>query len=184
MLQASRDEHKYFEKTNKIFSKDVLKESEYKRQIPDYLRLMEDPRNQVKLSDVDKTGMVTIVSKNQGWITVTPRSMNRRKPFERGGNANDNTKTSILTPSWMQIPVPEGTAPKGDPLHATTFGILKKEANRTFLAEKDQPKKSVFSLGGMRHNVPFADQASETMRAPGLSVERARGFEWREEPKR
>ena len=101
MLQASRDEHKYFQNTLKIFTKDAIKESVYKRQIPDYLRLMEDPRNQVKLSEVDKTGMVTIVSKNQGWITVDPKSMNRRKPFEREGNANDNTKTSILTPSWM-----------------------------------------------------------------------------------
>jgi len=79
ILQASRDEHKYFENVGKIFTKEALKESEYKRQIPDYLRLMEDPRNQVKPTD----GMVTVVSKNQGWITLTPRSMNRRKPLER-----------------------------------------------------------------------------------------------------
>ena len=81
--------------------------------------------------------MVTIVSKNQGWITVTPRSMNRKKPLEREGNANDNTKTSILTPSWMQIPINKEAVPKSDPLHGTTFGILKKEQNRTFLAEKE-----------------------------------------------
>lgn len=80
--------------------------------------------------------MVTVVSKNQGWITLSPRSMNRRKPLERAGNANDNTKTSILTPSWMQIPLPS-TTPKHDPLEATTFGVLKKEKNRTFLVEKD-----------------------------------------------
>ena len=43
ILQSSRDEHEYFKKSNKIFTKDLLKESEYKRQIPDYLRLMEDP---------------------------------------------------------------------------------------------------------------------------------------------
>lgn len=36
----------------------------------------------------------------------------------------------------------------------------------------------------MRHNVPFADMASETMKAPGLSIERTRGFEWQEEPKK
>lgn len=93
----------------------------------------------MKLSDVDKTGMVTIVSKNQGWITVTPQTMNRRKPLERGGNANDNTKTSILTPSWMQIPVEPTKVPKSDPLEATLFGTLRKETNRTFLAEKSQP---------------------------------------------
>jgi hypothetical protein len=110
--------------------------------------------------------------------------MNRRKPLERGGNANDNTKTSILTPSWMQIPIPSHVTLKEDPLHATTFGILKKEANRTFLAEKDQPKKSIFSLGAFRHNVPFADMAKESIQSPKLSLERPSLFEWKEEPAR
>ena len=64
ILQVSRDENQYFKNTSKIFSKDVTKESVYKRQIPEYLRLMEDPRNQIKATEVDKTGMVTIVSKN------------------------------------------------------------------------------------------------------------------------
>jgi len=45
ILQVSRDENDYIKKSSKIFSKDVLKESQYKRQIPDYLRIMEDPRN-------------------------------------------------------------------------------------------------------------------------------------------
>ena len=111
-MYTSKDEHEYFKKSHKIFTKDAIKESTYKRQIPDYLRLMEDPRNQVKATEVDKTGMVTVISKNQGWITLTPRSMNRRKPLERGGNANDNTKTSILTPSWMQIPIDKEAVPK------------------------------------------------------------------------
>jgi hypothetical protein len=110
--------------------------------------------------------------------------MNRRKPFERGGNANDNTKTSILTPSWMQIPIPQEAIPTSDPLHGTTFGVLKKEANRTFLAEKDQPKKSIFELGSFRHNVAFADTAKESMLSPKLTLERPNLFEWKEEPGR
>lgn len=43
MLQASKDEQEYFKRTHKIFTKDALKETVYKRQIPEYLRLMEDP---------------------------------------------------------------------------------------------------------------------------------------------
>jgi hypothetical protein len=31
VLQASRDEHEYFKKTNKIFTKEAIKESVYKR---------------------------------------------------------------------------------------------------------------------------------------------------------
>lgn len=169
MLRATKDEQEYFKKTHKIFTKDALKETIYKRQIPEYLRLMEDPRNQVKITDVDKTGMVTIISKNQGWITLTPRSMNRRKPLERDGNANDNTKTSILTPSWMQIPVDPASAPKSDPMGPAIFGILRKENNRTYLVEKDQPKRSVFETGSMRHNVPFGDMAARNLAAPHLT---------------
>ena len=123
--------------------------------------------------------MVTIVSKNQGWITVTPRSMNRRKPLERSGNSNDNTKTSILTPSWMQIPIPLNSIPK-NPLHPTTFGCLRKENNRTYLAENDQPQKSIFSLGAFRHNVAFADQAAEGQSSPRLAMKPTNMFEWKE----
>lgn len=32
------------------------------------------------------------------------------------------------------------------------FGI-RKETNRTFLFDKEQPKKSIFSYGSVRHNV-------------------------------
>lgn len=51
--------------------------------------------------------MIHIVSKNQGWITVTPRSMNRKNPLEKGGINGDVTKTSILTPSWMHLNYPK-----------------------------------------------------------------------------
>ena len=51
--------------------------------------------------------MITLVSKNQGWITVTPDNLNRKHPLERGGINGDVTKTSILTPTWMQINYPK-----------------------------------------------------------------------------
>jgi hypothetical protein len=63
--------------------------------------------------------------------------MNRKKPIERDFKATDSSKTSILTPSWMQIPIAEGSKAPADPLKAATFGILRKDQNRTFLAEKD-----------------------------------------------
>jgi hypothetical protein len=132
---------------------------------------MEDPRNQIKLADVDKTGMVTVISKNQGWITLTPKAMNRRKPLEREGNANDNTKTSILTPSWMQIPIDPNSAPKSDPMGSAIFGkILRQENNRTYLVEKEQPKRSVFEGGSMRHNVAFGEIAAKNMAAGNLTM--------------
>jgi hypothetical protein len=65
------------------------------------------------LEDFQVDGMVTIVSKNQGWITVTPKSLNRKYPVERGSSL-DATKTSILNPSWMQIKAEN--APAYDPM--------------------------------------------------------------------
>jgi hypothetical protein len=185
VMYTTKDEHEYFKRTHKIFTKDALKDSTYKRQIPDYLRLMEDPRNQVKLTDVDKTGMVTVISKNQGWITLTPRSMNRRKPLERGGNANDNTKTSILTPSWMQIPTDLSAVPKDDTFKQTVFGNLRAETKRTFLTDKEQPKRSVFAMGGFnRHNVATGDLAEKTLQHPMLTLRPVNLFEWKEDPTR
>lgn len=171
MLQASKDEQEYFKKTNKIFTKDALKDSVYKRQIPDYLRLMEDPRNQIKAIEQDKAGMVTVISKNQGWITLTAKTMNRRKPIERDFCATDSTKTSILTPSWMQIPIDPNSAPKSDPMAAATFngGVLRQENNRTYLVEKEQPKRSVFEAGSMRHNVAFGEIAAKNLTAAHLT---------------
>ena len=106
-------------------------------------------------------GMVSIVSKNQGWITVSPKNMNRKFPIEKQASlAGDSTKTSILTPSWMKIDYSQ--APQKDPLRATVqLNGLRAENNRTILTDKDQPQKSVFQIGAFRHNVTFKHQTEE-----------------------
>lgn len=39
-------------------------------------------------------------------------------------------------------------------MHATSVKHgVRNEVFRTFLVEKDQPKRSIFNLGGFRHNV-------------------------------
>ena len=80
--------------------------------------------------------MVSIVSKNQGWITVSPKNINRKYPIEKQASlAGDSTKTSILTPSWMKIDYSQ--APPKDPLRATVqLNGLRAENNRTILTDK------------------------------------------------
>lgn len=108
--------------------------------------------------------------------------MNRRKPLERDGNANDNTKTSILTPSWMQIPVNKEAVPKEDTFKQTIFGNLRAETKRTFLSDREQPKRSVFAIGGFnRHNVAFGDMAEKSMQNPNLTLRPVNLFEWKED---
>lgn len=103
--------------------------------------------------------MITVISGNQGWITVAPDNLSRKKPIEKQFQASDNTKTSVLTPSWMKIDAPnrvQGDTMKG---RVEKFG-LREESNRTFLTDKQQPGKSIFSIGSVRHNVHSKAMAS------------------------
>ena len=66
-------------------------------------------------------------------------------------------KVNVLSPVWMQV---EHEAPGADPM--MPYGVkhgIRKENNRTFLVEKSQPKRSVFSIGSTRHNVASIDDA-------------------------
>ena len=45
---------------------------------------------------------MTILSRNAGWITVTPERKDRKKPIEKFGMGGDASKTSKLIPAWMQ----------------------------------------------------------------------------------
>ena len=75
--------------------------------MPTYMRHLENPANQVNYAQqLGKDDTMTIVSKNQGWITVQ-RDQNRKKPIEKFGVAGDATKTSYLTPQWMQLGYPK-----------------------------------------------------------------------------
>ena len=60
--------------------------------------------------------------------------MNRKHPYEKGGIGGDATKTSILTPQWMQTTFPKN---KSDNMARSVerFG-LRAENNRTFLVDK------------------------------------------------
>ena len=73
----------------------------------------------------------------------------------------DVTKTSILTPSWMKLDYQN--APTRDPMKSTVQkgAALRQENNRTFLADREQPQKNVFSIGGFRHNVTTKEQTEQ-----------------------
>jgi hypothetical protein len=78
--------------------------------------------------------MVSIVSKNAGWITVNPQNPDRKHPLEKA-TLGDVTKTSVLTPAWMKLSYTEKN--KYDPMKPACekFG-LRNESFRTFLFDK------------------------------------------------
>ena len=122
---------------------------------------MDDPkyRNvQHKQADGQPLAMMQIISKNQGWITVGTETQDRKHPVEKQ-RLGDFKKVNVLSPEWMQV---THTKPGTDPLEAATVKHgVRQEVNRTFLVEKNQPKKSVFEIGSHRHNLPTRELTDE-----------------------
>lgn len=77
--------------------------------------------------------MMQVISKTQGWITVTPQEKNRKRPIEKQ-RLGDAKKVNALSPVWMQV---EHERPVYDPLKAASVKHgVRTEANRTFLVDK------------------------------------------------
>lgn len=70
---------------------------------PEWFKVTEKPEHQKTVKDAPGyDGTMTILSRNAGWITVTPKRQDRKKPIEKFGMGGDASKTSKLTPAWMQ----------------------------------------------------------------------------------
>lgn len=102
-MRQTKDRDEYFNSKRVFTGGHNPKTKLYKEQIPEYFRILDNPRNKKTVYDHSNDGMVGVISKNSGWITVTPDKMNRRNPVEKQGPGTDARQTSILTPSWMQI---------------------------------------------------------------------------------
>lgn len=179
MLRKVADENDYYKNKKHTFMSGTEKEL-YQKTTPDYLRILERPGNQADPSQSKGfDGTMTIISRNQGWITVTPKNKNRNKPVEKVGVSDDATKSSKLTPNWMQCQYPKNTSDQMQRVVPSTTN-LRAEKNRTFLVDKKQPDKSVFSIGDVRHNVPTADQAMQ-FNAQATSSNIVRMMEWKED---
>ena len=75
----------------------------------------------------------------------------------------------------MQIKVEN--QPQQDPLKgAIQLSGLRAEQNRTFLTEKQQPQKGVFTIGAFRHNVTFKEQVQQNQ---AKVMEPTRLLEWK-----
>lgn len=178
MLRKVADENSYYKNKKHTFYTGSNKEL-YQKTTPDYLRILERPENQVDpTTSKGFDGTMTIVSRNQGWITVTPKNKNRKKPVEKYGVSGDATISSKLTPNWMQCQYPKN---KDDFMKRAVPNTtnLRAEANRTYLVDKDQPAKSIWSIGDVRHNVPTAEQAQE-FNNQAQSNNITRMMEWKE----
>ena len=148
--------------------------------MPSYMRHLEKDQNRVDpTATLGKDGTLFVVSRNQGWITVQ-KDKNRKRPVEKYGVSGDATKTSFLTPSWMQIGFPKNSS---DPMQRVQpSGMnLRGETNRTFLIDRKQPDKSIWAFGDFRHNV-HSKELAEKYNHQANSIGVVRMMEWKEQP--
>jgi len=179
MLRQVTDENKYYNNKKHTF---LSGSSEmYHKTLPDYMRIMEKPQNQIDPScSKGFDGTITVISKTKGWLTVTPKNKNRKMPVEKYGVPGDAAATSKLTPNWMQCPYPKNKTDQMKSVVPSTTN-LREESNRTYLVDRTQPAKSIWSIGDVRHNVLTSDHARE-LNSQAQTTNVVRLMEWSENP--
>jgi hypothetical protein len=105
---------------------------------------------------------INIISKHQNWITISPRSMDRKHPLEKM-KAENMEVTSKIMPKWMEIK--HKKAKRLENLKVAEYFPLKQKAKKLIVfVDKDlnpsklksidyDPKRSIFSFGDFRHNI-------------------------------
>jgi hypothetical protein len=162
----------------KFMEKSGAEHNRYPFNMPSYFRQMDNPNyREIKHTNVngDPLDMIHVVSRNQGWITLEPETMDRKHPIEKKklGNVKE---VNVLSPIWMQV---THKKPDADYLKAVSIlGDNRTKANKTILVGKDQPNRSVFKTG-----VDKVDKHKELMRESirrvSLTTGRARLLNWR-----
>ena len=98
-----------------------------------------------------QAGILTVMSRVNGWLTVTPTNANRKKPLEKEGPTNnpiasyarDQFDISKLSPQWMQRNQERGRQmvkrhgfEAADTIRTVPSSILRGENSRIFMVDK------------------------------------------------
>ena len=126
-----------------------------------------------------------MISRSNGWLTVDPALQSRKNAFENKMRG-DAHKVSLMSPSWMQtlFKADRGEIKKfkGRVLHEQNTRC---EENRVLLADSKDPPRSVFSIGGLRHNMMKREDVEAHIRSlKNVTADPVRLIEWREDPGR
>eukprot|EP00349_Pseudokeronopsis_sp_Brazil_P004311 CAMPEP_0202958458 /NCGR_PEP_ID=MMETSP1396-20130829/2799_1 /ASSEMBLY_ACC=CAM_ASM_000872 /TAXON_ID= /ORGANISM="Pseudokeronopsis sp., Strain Brazil" /LENGTH=139 /DNA_ID=CAMNT_0049676543 /DNA_START=619 /DNA_END=1038 /DNA_ORIENTATION=+ len=125
---------------------------------------------------------MTVISRNKGWITVNPETLSRKNCFEKQAKANTRV-ASVMSPQWMQIPEQRDEAQikafKVRPMYGSNTRC---EKNRAIFADRQEPPRSIFSIGNVRHNViSVSDQKPLFAALKNYSMQPVRLIEWNED---
>lgn len=89
-LEATKDMNKILDKHKTLSSRghsiDKIHLPKNHLDAPDFMRVLDDPKYK-NVAHKDPNGepmkMMQIISKTQGWMTVTPKEKNRKRPIEK-----------------------------------------------------------------------------------------------------
>ncbi len=105
---------------------------------------------------------MTVISRNNGWLTVDPDTMSRKNAYEKKMKGNLH-KTSHMSPTWMHTQAVRDEAQlKFFKPQTVKRQNLRCESNRVYLSDRHEPPKSIFNLGQFRHNLPTKLDAEKT----------------------
>lgn len=107
------DNNLYFDKNNKgmiryprnFFKKDAEKPNRTKvsKEAPEWFQVVTDEKNKKYDEIIAKNEeTLNVLSRYNRWITITPKSKNRRMPLEKM-KIEKIDETSRIMPNWMQI---------------------------------------------------------------------------------
>lgn len=113
-----------------------------------------------------KEDTITVFSKNQNWLTVTPKNQDRRKALEKMKILNMDV-TSKLMPKWMDIQYKKDKNHiNADKFKSVEYNYPLKQKPKRIMAFVDKdlnqkklvpinynPSRSVFNLQDFRHNL-------------------------------
>jgi hypothetical protein len=134
-------------------------------------------------------GTITLLSRINKWITVTPKSKNRgarlgrNGPFDKSKKGHDLRHVSDLAPAWMQNEHPPAPAMeyKKEPAYISMRSVIStQDHKRTFMMEPTTVSKSVFSIGDYRHNVMTVEESAKYSQP--VSNQPKNIWEWKENP--
>ena len=134
---------------------------------------------------IKKQDTITVFSKNQNWLTVTPKKKDRRNALEKK-KILDMDATSKLMPRWMEI---KGGKKSPDIFKSVEYNNPVKQNPKKMMAFVDKDlnlkkinkveynsARSVFNYQDFRHNVVTSNEAKEY--GSLVSQKPRRFFDW------
>lgn len=154
--------------------KEFNKES---KDAPDLFQIPSKERTKKQEHDlINKEETITLLSRNKSWITVTPRSKNRRKPLENIRVKND--EPSPVLPQWMRPKFHQKITPDiFKKVDSTSVRTRKRTMQLVDInnLNNNPSNRSIFSIGDYRHNLAFKQECENQL---NISYEPKKFFDW------